>query len=105
MNVLKFIPGILNILTKLNIFFFQLFIFISLLWVKLIQLRFILIAYLLHLIFSSLYFIFHVSFFGKESVQLIFLFVILHFDVHVESFDVVWFGVTSVFVQGQVVIG
>jgi len=104
-DVFELISRILDILTKLDVLFLQLFVLVSLLRVKLIQLRFVLVAYLLHLIFSILYFVFHVSFFGEESVQLIFLFVILHFDVHVERLDVVWFGVTSVFVQGQVVIG
>lgn len=64
-HIFKFIPRIINVLAKHNIFFLQFFIVVSLFWVQIIKFRLILKVYVLNLRFMHLNFVFHVSFFRK----------------------------------------
>ena len=105
MDVFQFISGILDVSVELDVLFLELLVLISLLWVELVKFGFVVVADLLHLVLRVLDFAFHVPLFRKESVQLVFLFVVLHLDVHVQRLDIVGLRVAAVFVQRQVVVG
>lgn len=103
-DILKFVSGIDNLLVEHGVFLLELFIFVSLLRIQIVQSGLILEVDFLNLALVVLDFGFHVSLFAEKVIQMGSLFVILVLDVHVESFNVFRLGITSVFIESKVVI-
>ena len=94
----KLVSGGINVLDQHLVFFFQFLVIIPLFWVQVVQSCLVLELNLLNLLFIMLDLVFHVLFLAKQVIKVISLFIILIFNVHIQSFNIFWLCVTSVFV-------
>ena len=89
---------------KLIVLLLQLFVLVALLRVEVVKACLVREVNVVNLLLVGVKLILHVTFFGKQGVKMSTLFVVLIFDVHVQSFDVLGLRITSVLVKGQVVV-
>lgn len=103
-GIFKLVSGVVDIRGEHRVLLLQPLVVVSLLGVEVIKLSFVSIIDLLDLRFVGLNLIFHIPFFGEKIIQVSLLLIVLVFDVHEECLDIVWFGVTTVLVESQVIV-
>lgn len=104
-NVLQLISRVVDILRKHVVLFFQFLVLIPLLWIQVVESRLVLEVDFLDLALVRLDFSLHIPLLSKEVVEVRPLLVVLTLDVHEESLDILWLGVTSILIKRQVVVG
>lgn len=104
-HVFEFSACVLDLVLKLLIVAFVLFVVVTLLGVKIIKFGFVRVLNLLDLLFIGLDLIFHITLFSKEAVEMRLLLVVLILDVHVESLNIFGLGVGAMLIECQIVIG
>lgn len=94
----------LNFIVEPVVFTFEFLVFITLLRIQIVETRLVGIIDFLDLLLISLQLVFHVFLFCKQSVEVGLLLIVLVLYMHEKIFDVLGFSVTSVLIQGQVII-
>ena len=94
-----------DLIGQVVVLLLKLFILVALLGVEIVQTSLVRKVDIVDLLLVRVQLILHITLLGEESVKVRSLLVVLVFDVKVKRLDVIWFGVASMLVQGQVVVG
>ena len=99
-DILQFLPLHADLVRQAVVLLLQLFIFVALLGVKIIQSGLICEIDIVDLLFVRVELVFHVALLGKKIVQMRSLLIVLVFDMQVKRFNIFRFCVTSVLIKG-----
>ena len=94
-----------DLIGQVVVLLLKLFILVALFRIEIVQTGLVREVDIVDLLFVRVQLVLHVTLLGEESVEVRSLLVVLVFDVKVKRLNVIWFGVTSMLVQGQVVVG
>ena len=101
----QLISGVIDFLGQHVVLLLELFVLVSLLWVEIVEASLVLEVDVLDLLLVGMDLRLKVPLITEEVVQVSTLLVILVLDMEVKILDILWLGVASVFVKGQVIIG
>lgn len=104
-DILELLALQANLIVQVVVLLLKLLVLVSLLWVQIIEPCLIREVDVIDLLLVGVQFVLHVTFLGEKSVKMSSLLVVLVFYVEVEGLDIFRLSVTSVLVQGQVVVG
>ena len=94
-----------DLIGQVVILLLKLFILVALLGVEIIQTSLVREVDIVDLLLVRVQLVLHIALLGEKSVKVRSLLVVLVFNMKVKRLNVIWFGVTSMLVQGQVVVG
>jgi hypothetical protein len=101
----KLTTVIIDLVLETKVVVLQFFIVIALLGVEVVKLGLVSVVDVLDLLLVTLELILHLTLLSEQVIEGGLLLIVLVLNVHIQSFDVIGLGITSVFVQSQVVIG
>lgn len=104
-DFVQFLSSIVNFSNKVCVLILETLILVTLFRVEIIQLSFVSVLNFLDLLLIAVDFVLHIALFREETIQVRALLIILVFNMHEKSFDIIRFSITAMFIKGQVVIG
>ncbi len=104
-NFFKLLALDSNLVSQAIVFVLEFLILIALLRVQVVQTGLVGKVDIIDLLLVRVELVLHVALLSKQGVQVRALLIVLVFDVHKQSLNVLRLGVTSVLVEGQVIVG